>query len=76
VRTAWRVAFLGITAAAVGMELWASLDGDPDTRPWTDEIVSAIPVEVTFAAIGALALWLPVHFLRRYLRRKREGAQE
>jgi len=76
VRTAWRVAFLGVTAAAVGMELWASFDGDPQSEPWTDLIVAYVPGEVTALAIGGLAAWLTVHFLRRYLRRNREGTHQ
>lgn len=68
----WRLAFLGLTALVIGMEVWASVDGDPDTRPWTDEIVSAIPAEVAFAGIGALMLWVPLHFAIRYWRRHRE----
>jgi hypothetical protein len=69
--TRWRIAFLGLTGLVIGMEIWASADGDPDTRPWTDEIVSAVPMEVTFALIGALVLWVPIHFWIRYLRKAR-----
>jgi len=71
VRTAWRVMFLTVTAAAVGMELWAAFDGNDSTRPWTVEIVEHVPMEVTLAAIGALVLWLPVHFWRQYARKRR-----
>lgn len=71
-RTGWTVAFLGLTGLVLGMELWASPDNDADTVPWTDHITEHSPVEVTFAGIGALGLWLIVHFARRYQRKKKE----
>lgn len=71
-RTAWRAVFLGLTAVVLGMEVWASADGDPETDPWTDLIVQYIPGEVTAVLIGGLALWLPVHFGLRYGRRHRK----
>ena len=70
-RTAWRAVFLGLTALVLGMEVWASADGDPETDPWTDMIVQYIPGEVTAVLIGGLALWLPVHFGLRYWRQHR-----
>jgi hypothetical protein len=69
-RARWIAAFLTLTAAALGMECWASWDSSPDTVPWTELIVEHIPGEVTAAAIGALGLWLPVHFGLRYWRRR------
>lgn len=48
------------------MEILASFDANPDTVPWTEDITTRIPLEITFAAIGALCLWLVVHFWRRY----------
>ncbi|HET9788329.1 MAG TPA: hypothetical protein VFP47_14425 [Pyrinomonadaceae bacterium] len=65
-KTGWRVAFLGITALAIAMELWASFDGNPYTEPWTDLIVAYIPGEIIALAIGGLATWLAVHFIKRY----------
>jgi hypothetical protein len=67
----WRIAFLGLTGLVIGMEIWASADGNPDTRPWTDEIVSTIPGEVTALAIAGLCGWLSVHFAVRYIRKAR-----
>jgi hypothetical protein len=68
----WRnVAFLSATATVLAWELVASFDGDPETMPWTDMIVKYVPGEVTAAAIGALCLWLPVHFGLRYYRQGR-----
>lgn len=72
----WRsVGFLGATAAVLGWELFASWDGDADTSPWTDLIVTYIPGEVTAAILGGLIVWLPVHFGLRYWwkARKRGG---
>lgn len=71
----FRWAFLTITALAVGWELFASFDGSTDTEPWTNLIVEYVPDEVTFAAIGALVLWLPIHFMIRY-RRKAKADKE
>jgi hypothetical protein len=69
--TRWRTGFLGLTALVIGLEVWASADGSPDTDPWTDLLTRHVPAEVTFAAIGALLLWLPIHFGIRYARRSR-----
>jgi hypothetical protein len=69
-RTRWIAGFLSATAAALIAECWASWDTDPDTVPWTELIVTYIPGEVTAALIGALLLWLPVHFAIRYYRRR------
>lgn len=70
-RTRWRAAFLAVTALAVVMELVAALDGNPATDPWTDLIVAYVPAEVAALVFGTLAVWLPVHFWRRYRRRQR-----
>lgn len=72
-RQAWLPLFLGATVVTIALELWASFDGNDETDPWTDLLVAYVPEEVTFAAIGALALWLPLHFWRRY--RQREGTR-
>lgn len=69
--TRWRIAFLGLTAVVLGMEIWASADGDADTDPWTDLIVRHIPGELTALAIGGLMVWLGVHFGLRYWRKHR-----
>jgi hypothetical protein len=73
--TRWRIAFLGLTGLVIGMELFAACDSSPATRPWTTEIVSAVPMEVTFAAIGALVLWVPIHFWLAYRRKRRRAAR-
>jgi hypothetical protein len=68
-RNRWRTAFLVVTALAIGMELTAAADHNPDTEPWTDLIVTYVPGEAIMATIGALSLWLIVHFGRRIRRR-------
>lgn len=69
-RRAWWIAgFLGVTVAAIVAELWASFDGSASTTPWTDLVVEYVPGEVTLAVLGALLVWLPVHFFVRYRRR-------
>lgn len=73
-RAAWRAVFLGLTVFVLGMEVWASADGDPETEPWTDLIIQYIPGEVAAVLIGGLMLWLPVHFGIRYWRRHRTDA--
>jgi hypothetical protein len=75
-RAVWTLGFLGVTAVAIVAELWASFDSDPNTDPWTDLIVRHIPAEVTFALIGALCLWLPIHFGLRYWRKRRTHVGE
>lgn len=70
-RTRWRAAFLSVTALAIVLELVAVLDGRPDTEPWTDLIVTYVPMEVTALAVAGLSGWLAVHFGVRYWRRRR-----
>lgn len=69
----WRLGFLGLTAAVLGMEIFASVDNNPDTDPWTELIVTYIPGEVTALAIAGLAGWLAVHFGLRYWRKREEA---
>lgn len=57
-----RTIFLGLTAIVLGLEILFSADGNPDTEPWTILIVENINGELVFAAIGALTVWLFVHF--------------
>jgi hypothetical protein len=71
----FRWAFLTVTVVALGAELWASFDSSAATEPWTDLITDHVPGEITAAAIGALVLWLPIHFWFRY-RRKAKADKE
>lgn len=70
-RRCWVGWFLAATVLVVGAELWASFDGDPDTVPWTELVVTHVPGEAAAAAIGALLVWLPLHFGLRYGRKRR-----
>lgn len=63
----WDYVFLGSTALAITMEIIGSFDQSDSTHPWTEMITEYVPVEVTFASIGALSLWLVIHFARRYM---------
>jgi hypothetical protein len=75
-RTLITSGFLTVTTIAVGWELVAANDHDPDTRPWTDLIASYIPAPVTFAAIAVLCSWLGPHFAHAYLTRKKTMAAD
>jgi len=68
-RHVFRWVFLAVTVVALAAELWASFDSSDQTEPWTDLITTYVPGEVTAAAIGALVLWLPIHFWLRYKRK-------
>lgn len=70
-RSGWRWAFLGLTVVVLVMEGVAAWDGNDHTDPWTDLLVEYVPGEVIFAMIGALMLWLPVHFGIRILRKRK-----
>lgn len=61
-RTIWSAAFLTLTAAAVGMEIWGAWDSSSDTTTWTELIVRFIPAPVVTVAVAALIRWLPGHF--------------
>lgn len=66
-----RIVFLTLTAVVLTHELWFSWDGDPDSEPWTDLIVTYVPAEVALAVIAALVGWVPYHFFVRYRRRRK-----
>lgn len=69
IKGGWKsVGFLVVTGAAIGWELVASFDHDPNTWPWTDLIVHYVPPEITALILGGLIFWLPVHFTLRYWR--------
>lgn len=65
-RNLWRLGFLGVTVLALTGELVASFDSSEETEPWTVLIITFIPWEVGVAALGALVLWVPIHFYVRY----------
>lgn len=72
-RQMWRAGFLAVTGLAVGMELWAVLDGEPDTEPLTHIVVEHVPAEVTLLAVGALSGWLAEHFRLAYKKKRKRG---
>jgi hypothetical protein len=71
-RILWTLVFLPITALAIGGELWAGLDSNPDTIPWTDYITHYVPWPVTALAITILVAWVPWHFWRHYRDKRKE----
>ena len=66
----WAIGFLGITALAVFLELFAAFDGNPNTLPWTDFIVTYIPVWIGLPIVILFAIWLIAHFIKNYHRDK------
>jgi hypothetical protein len=61
--------FLTITAAAITWECVAAFDGNPDTWPWTQLIVTYVPWWLTFLVIAALIGWVPTHLAIYYWRK-------
>lgn len=75
-RIVWTVVFLGITLAAIVMEVVAGIWHPAGTIPWTEYIAQYVPWPVQLAAYVVLAVWLPFHFWRADTKRKvayREG---
>jgi small-conductance mechanosensitive channel len=62
----WTVGFLGLTAAAVAMELVAGARKDEHCPAWTNLIVRHVPMPVAIAAAGYLSWWLPTHLVKYY----------
>lgn len=60
----WISCFLGVTTAAVTMELVAALGSHPNRPAWTTLMVRHIPKPVALAAAAYLGVWLPVHLQR------------
>lgn len=63
-RLVWTVGFLGVTFAAIVMELVAGLWHPAGTIPWTEYIARYVPWPVQLLAYVILAVWLPLHFWR------------
>ncbi len=61
-RAAWTVAFLGVTALAIVMEVVAGIFHPAGTIPWTEYLARYVPWPVQLIAYVALAVWLPIHF--------------
>lgn len=67
----WIIGFLSLTALAIIAECFAAFDSSTDTVPWTDLIVEYVPGEIFAVVLGALMLWVPVHFGIRYYKKSR-----
>jgi hypothetical protein len=63
-RIVWTIVFLGLTLAAIVMEVVAGVWHPAGTIPWTEYIAEHVPWPVQLAAYVALAVWLPFHFWR------------
>lgn len=68
-RAIWTIVFLGITGAAVGMELLAAFDNSPDTVPWTSYLIQ-LPWWILIPLALALSVWLPIHL---WISKKRQA---
>lgn len=68
-RLTWILAFLGVTLAAVGMEVAAAIVDSRDTPTWTDLMVEHLNWEVFALAWGAFFIWTGVHFGVRFIRK-------
>lgn len=69
-KTKWTIGFLGVTALAVFLELFAVFDGNPETLPWTNLFVDNIPFQIGFSIVCLFAGWLVKHFYTAYKNRK------
>lgn len=63
-RVVWTIVFLGITLAAIVMEVIAGMFHVAGTIPWTEYLARYVPWPFQLAAYVALAVWLPFHFWR------------
>ena len=70
-RLVWTIVFLGITLAAIVMELVAGIWHPAGTIPWTEYLAQYVPWPVQLAAYVVLAVWLPFHFWRADAKRKK-----
>lgn len=69
-RIVWTVIFLGITLAAIVMEIVAAVWHPAGMIPWTEYIAKYVPWPVQLAVYVVLAVWLPFHFWRADTKRK------
>lgn len=63
-RLIWTIVFLGITLAAIVMEVVAGIFHPAGSIPWTEYIAQYVPWPVQLIAYVTLAVWLPFHFWR------------
>lgn len=65
-RTWWITGFLTVTGVAVGAEVFAAVDSNPDFPPWTDLLVTYVPEPVVMGGAALLAAWIVPHFAGHY----------
>ena len=70
-RLVWTILFLGITLAAILMEVVAGIFHPAGTIPWTEYLAQYVPWPIQLAAYVVLAVWLPFHFWRADAKRKK-----
>lgn len=70
-RIIWTIVFLGITLAAIVMEVVAGVFHPAGTIPWTEYLAEYVPWPFQLAAYVILAVWLPFHFWRADEKAKR-----
>lgn len=84
-RRRWVSWFMGTTIAAivlvlgaVALELWAALDSDPATVPWTFLTVQNVSPRLAWPVIALvsagliwLGVWVPIHF-RYWFKHRRD----
>ena len=62
----WRLAFLGVTALAIAMELFSIFDGNAETEPWTTLIITYIPEWAFWTFLVGGVAWVVMHFKKWY----------
>lgn len=65
-RAVWTTAFLGVTGAAVAMELAAVFTKNDDMQPWSHYLSHHVPKTVTLTGATILSGWLVPHFVNAY----------
>jgi len=64
---AWIIGILTAFVVWLGMELFAVLDGQSWTEPFTDITVGFIPAGVGIPLVTGFTVWMEVHFVSRWL---------
>lgn len=59
----WAIAVIG---GFFSYELYAIFDGNPDTSTLTYNIITHIPADLFFVALGGLMSWVFYHFFKYY----------
>ena len=75
-RLGWILDFLGVTTAALAMEIGAAIKDSEDTPTWTDLIIEHIHWEVFAVIYGGFVIWAGLHFGVRYVAKYRARPSE